>query len=97
MPNPSQDDTAESIQKQQRLDADRLLERHETVHIVDLTVNYRLEESSVVNPALLDSLSGLGVLFRLNSPKKWRLALVQDFLPESARRWLGVAGLDDLA
>jgi hypothetical protein len=97
MPNSTQDDAARSIQKQQRLDADRLLERLEQVHIVDLTVNYRLEKSSVVIPALLVRFLTLAVLFRLNSPKKWRLALVQEFLPESARRWLGVAGLDDLA
>jgi len=96
MPNRTRSDAAESIQKQQQLDADRLLERLEEICVADLTVNYRLERASVVLPAVLVRFLTLAVLFRLNSPKKWRLVLEQELLPEPARRWLGIDGLNDL-
>jgi hypothetical protein len=37
----------------------------------------------------------VAVLFRLNSAKKWRLALEQKLLPEAVRRWLGIGELAD--
>ena len=96
MPSPTQGDAAEAIQNQQQLDAERLLERLEQINLADLTVNYRLEKSSVVLPAVLVRLLTLAVLFRLNSPKKWRLALGKGLLPEPVRSWLGIQDLTDL-
>ena len=74
MPSSTQSDAAEAVQGQQQLDAERLLQRLEQINVADLAVNYRLEKSSVVLPAVLVRLLALAVLFRLNSAKKWRLA-----------------------
>ena len=87
---------AEAVQNQQQRDTQRLLERFEQLVVADLTVNYTLQKSSVVLPGVLLRFLTLAVLFRLNSAKKWRLALDDEFLPEPLRRWLGIQGLTDL-
>jgi hypothetical protein len=96
MPESTPADPAEAVQNQQQRDARRLLERIGQLEFADLTVNYTLQKSSVVLPAVLLRFLTLAVLFRLNSAKKWRLALDGDFLPEPLRRWLGIQGLTDL-
>jgi hypothetical protein len=96
MASPTQGDAAQAIQEQQQLDAERLLQRLEQVNVADLTVNYRLEKSCVVLPAVLVRFLAVAVLFRLNLSKKWRLALERDLLPESVRQWLGIQDLTDL-
>ncbi len=87
---------AEAVRNQQQRDAERLLERLEQVATADLTIHYRLEQSSVVLPGVLVRFVTLAVLFRLNSPKKWRLALNREVLPEPVRQWLGIQDLADL-
>ena len=62
-----------------------MLERLEKINPADLTINYTLHRSSVVLPGILVRLLTLAVLFRLNSPGKWRLALEQKLLPEPIR------------
>ncbi|MHB8901865.1 MAG: hypothetical protein ACYC6Y_24175, partial [Thermoguttaceae bacterium] len=47
-------------------------------------------------PGLLVRFIALAVVFRLNSAKKWRLALEQRLLPEPVRRWLGIEELAEL-
>ena len=86
---------AEAVQKQQQKDATRLVERLEQVSVPDLTVSYTLEKSATVLPGLLARFVNVAVLFRLNSAKKWRLALEQKLLPEAVRRWLGIGELAD--
>jgi len=97
MSSSSVPDPAEAVRRKQQLDAERLFERLQQIHLPDLTVNYTLENSSVTIPGLLVRLLTLSVLFRLNSPKKWHAALREQLLPESLRRWLGVEELTDLA
>ncbi len=46
------------------------------------TVNHRLEQSSVIIPAVLIRFLVLASLFRLNSAKKWHTALDKQLLPE---------------
>ena len=69
---------AEAVQKQQQKDADRLAERLGHVSVGDLTVSYTLEKSATVLPGLVVRFIAVAVLFRLNSAKKWRLALEQE-------------------
>lgn len=87
---------AEDVQEQQQKDASRLMERLERVSVPDLTVSYTLEKSATVLPGLLTRFIAVAVLFRLNSAKKWRLALEQELLPEPMQRWLGIGELAEL-
>lgn len=87
---------AEAVQEQQRKDASRLMERLSQVSVPDLTVSYTLERSATVLPGLLVRFIVVAVLFRLNSAKKWRLALEQELLPEDVQRWLGIGELAEL-
>ena len=96
MPNSAPLDPAEAVRDQQRRHAQRLLERLQQIAPGDLTINYTLEKSAVVLPGILVRLLTLALLFRLNSPKKWRLALEAKLLPEPLRRWLGIEELPDL-
>ncbi len=96
MPTSTLADPALAVQNRQRRDAERLIERLQPIATRDLTINYTLEKSAVVLPGLLVRLLTLAVLFRLNSPKKWRLALKAKLLPEPMRRWLGIEELSDL-
>jgi len=88
---------AEAVEKRQQEDAQRLVRRLDAIHLPDLTVKYTLQQSSVVLPGLLIRFVALAVLFRLNSAKKWHVALHQKALPEAVRRWLDVEGLAALA
>jgi len=83
-------ESAEAVQKRQQEDAERLFERLNAIHVPDLTVNFTLQASSVVLPGVLIRFVALAVLLRLNSAKKWHVALQQKALPEPLRRWLGV-------
>jgi hypothetical protein len=96
MSNSSSQDPAEAVRQQQQQDARRLFGRLESLVIADLTIHYTLANSSVILPALLVRFIVLSVLFRLNSAKKWRVALGEEFLTEPLRRWLGIAQLEDL-
>ena len=87
---------AEAVQEQQQKDASRLMERLSQVSVPDLTVSYTLEKSAIILPGLLTRFIAVAVLFRLNSAKKWRLALEQELLPEPMKRWLGIGGLAEL-
>jgi hypothetical protein len=89
-------DPAEAVQRKQQLDAQRLFERLEQIQVPDLTVNYTLEQSSAILPGVLLRFLTLAVLFRLNSAKKWHLALDEQLLPEPLRRWLGIMGLAEM-
>jgi hypothetical protein len=51
----------------------------------------------VILPGVLIRLFVLAVLFRSNSPKKWRLALGEELLAEPLLQWLGIDQLEDLA
>jgi hypothetical protein len=62
------------------------------IQVPDLTVNYSLEQSSATLPGVLLRFLTLAVLFRLNSAKKWHLALDEQLLPEPLRRWLMLKG-----
>ena len=84
------------VRKRQQEDAERLLERLQEIDTPDLRISYALHKSSVVLPGMLVRFLTLAVLFRLNSPKKWRLALEQDLLPKEVRSWLGISSLEDL-
>ncbi len=90
-------DLAGKVQRKQQEDARELLERLESVQPADVTVNYTLEKSSATLPGILVRFVVLAVLFRLNSPKKWRVVLDKYLLPEPLRAWLGIAELDELA
>ncbi len=96
MESPSPD-PAQAVQRKQQLDAERLFQRLEQLQVADLTVNYTLEQSSVIIPGVLVRFFVLAVLFRLNSAKKWYAALGKHLLPEPLRRWLEIEGLADLA
>ncbi|MCP4895694.1 MAG: hypothetical protein GY906_01865 [bacterium] len=96
MPTSPLADPAVAVQNRQRRDAERLIERLQPIATRDLTINYTLEKSAVVLPGILVRLLTLAVLFRLNSAKKWRLALEEKLLPEPMRRWLGIEELSDL-
>ncbi|MBN1910982.1 MAG: hypothetical protein JW818_14650, partial [Pirellulales bacterium] len=87
---------AEAVQEQQRKDAQRLTERLTQVSVRDLTIRYTVEKSATVLPGLLVRFIVVAVLFRLNSGKKWRLALEQELLPEDVQRWLGIGELAEL-
>jgi len=89
-------DPAEAVRDQQERDAQRLLKRLQRISPGDLRINYTLEKSAIVLPGILVRLLALAVLFRLNSAKKWRLALEERLLPEPMRRWLGIEELPDL-
>ena len=95
MPTSPPANAAEAIQRQQQKDAERLGERLEQIAPADLRISYTLGKSSVVLPGLLVRLITLAVLFRLNSAKKWRLALEEERLPEPVRRWLDVPELSE--
>ena len=88
---------AQAVQMRQQGNAGRRLERLEKINPADLTINYTLHRSSVVLPGILVRLLTLAVLFRLNSPGKWRFALEQKLLPEPIRHWLGIVQLGELA
>lgn len=96
MPSATDASAAEAVQEEQQRDAEELFERLQQLAVGDLTINYTLEQSSVVLPGVLVRFLTVAVLFRLNSAKKWRLALDQGLLPEPVRRWLGVEDLTDL-
>lgn len=96
MPSPTRGDAAVVVQSRQQQDAERLVERFARIGVADLTISYRLEQSSVVLPGVLIRFLTLAVLFRLNSPKKWRLVLRESLLPEPVCRWLGIQDLRDL-
>ena len=89
-------DAAKTIRNRQQGDAKRVLERLQRVDTPDLTISYTLHKSAVVLPGVLVRFIALAVLFRLDSPKKWRLALSREILPETARQWLGIQDLTDL-
>ena len=84
-----------AVRSRQQHDAQRLLERLQQVDTPDLKISYALHKSSVVLPGILVRFLALAVLFRLNSPKKWRLALQKNLLPEEVRCWLGIGDLAD--
>ena len=96
MPSATDASAAEAVQEEQQRDAEELFERLQQLAVGDLTINYTLEQSSVVLPGVLVRFLTVAVLFRLNSAKKWRLALDQGLLPEPVREWLGVEDLTDL-
>lgn len=96
MSNNSSDDPGQAVQRKLQEDAQRLFERLKQIPVPDLTVNYTLEKSSVILPGVLVRFLVLAVLFRLNSAKKWRLALDGPLLPEPVRQWLGIEELADL-
>ena len=95
MDSPSPD-PAQAVQRKQQLDAEQLFQRLEQLQVADLTVNYTLEQSSVIIPAVLIRFLVLAVLFRLNSAKKWHAVLDKQLLPEPLRRWLEIEGLAGL-
>ena len=74
-----------------------LVERLEWPSVPNLTVSYTLEESATVLPGLLVRFVALAVLFRLNSPKKWRLTLEEELLPQPVQRWLGTGELAEVS
>jgi len=89
-------DSSEAVQHKQQLDAERLLDRLRQTQVQDVTISYSLEESSVTLPGVLIRFLVLAVLFRLDSAKKWHLALRRELLPEAVRHWLEIESLDDL-
>jgi hypothetical protein len=96
MPTPPSFEPAEAVADRQQQDAERLVGRLAEIRIADLPVHYTLQQSSVVLPGILVRLLALAVLFRLDSAKKWHLALHGKALPEPVRRWLGLEELTGL-
>lgn len=95
MPDSSPRDPAEAVRQRQQQDAEGLFERLEQVQVPDLTINSTLVGSSVILPGLLIRFVAASVLFRLNSAKKWRLVLREQWLAEPLRQWLGIEELTD--
>jgi len=89
-------DPGQAVRDKQQRDAERLLNRLQQIQVSDLTIHYRLEESSVTLPGVLIRLLVVAVLFRLNSAKIWHLVLRRGLLPEPLRQWLGIESLADL-
>jgi hypothetical protein len=98
MPSPPvESDPASAIQSQQRQNAERLFQRLEEVPVQDLVIHYSLEQSSVTLPGALIRFVAIAVLFRLDSAKKWHLALHRQLLPEPLRKWLKIESLAAMA
>jgi hypothetical protein len=89
-------DPGQAVRDKQQLDAERLLNRLEEIQVPDLTIHYRLEESSVTLPGILIRFLVVAVLFRLDSAKKWHLVLRRELLPQPVRQWLRIESLVDL-
>jgi hypothetical protein len=89
-------DPGQAVRDKQQQDAERLVNRLRQIELSDLTIHYRLEESSVRLLGVLIRWLVLAVLFRLNSAKKWHLVLRRGLLPEPLRAWLGIGSLADL-
>jgi len=90
-------DPAQAVQDKQQQDAKALFERLQQIEVMDLTVHYTLENSSVTLPAVLIRLLTLAVLFRLNSAHKWHAVFRQKLLPEPLQTWLEIEDLAELA
>jgi hypothetical protein len=90
-------DPALAVQRQQQQAAERLLQRLEEVQVQDLTLHYCAENSHVVLPGILIRFLVVAVLFRLNSMKKWHMALDKELLPGAVQNWLQIQCLTDMA
>ena len=94
---PRASDRPGPLKEAQRAAAEAFVKRCSQARLEALAITFSYRHATVSVPGVLVGFAALSVVFGLDSPRKWRVALEEGWVPEALLDWVGVRGLEELA